>query len=123
MIEYEQRGWRNEGRVRHTRLLARVLRQLFEEAHDIVSGHADETASERQIVGRLWLRRLCKCSTQCVEVLLLVLRPGARLAVNQQAYRGQLLCRTVLAYDVPMAKKKPTPDFGRDGLLDFALLS
>ena len=84
MIEYEQRCRRNERRVGHARLLARVLRQLLEEAHDIVPGHADEAAGERQPRRRARAAAPAQAQHARRRGIPAGLRPGARLAVNQQ---------------------------------------
>ncbi len=87
VIEHQQRRRRDERGVRDAGLRRRVLRQALEQPDDIVARHTDQPAGKRQVVvghrSRSELERL----SQRIEVLMLVLRARARLAVDGKRCR------------------------------------
>ena len=72
VIKDEQRLRRHERGIGDARLLFRVDRQLLEQAHDIVTRDADETARKRQVIRRLRHRGFGKRFPQRIEVFALV---------------------------------------------------
>ena len=84
VIEDEQRLWGHESGVGNVSLLLGIDRQLLEQAHDVVSGHAHEATSKRQLIvgARPW--REFERLAQRVEVLLLRRRARVPLAGDRQ---------------------------------------
>ena len=82
VIEDQQRLRRNEGRIGHVRLLFRVDRELFEQAHHVITRYANEAARKRQVVVRARSRRKFERLAQRIEVLLLCRRTVVLVTPN-----------------------------------------
>ena len=117
MIEHEQGAWRDVMQIRKWIGIRSLLRQLLEEAHQIIRSVADEPSRERQSDGtatgiaghRTW--RLREGCAQCGQQFMLVARQRLPRPVTVQAVRietdlhgiaeadERIACQTLAALD------------------------